>query len=233
MASGKWGRFTEQERESIAARYQGGERTLAIAKDYGCSRWTILEHVLKPMGIVRVFGGKVGGATHHLSLEERFWLKVDKRGPDDCWPWKGAQQKDGHGMMTFKKRGLTAVRASWIIHFGEIPEDRHIDHRCQNPNCVNPAHLRPVTQRVNLARKRLQAKRRAEVELLDSLVPPDETTAPPLTVELTGRARWIVSNQAKLRDVSPEEFITFAVDSLVIALARTRKKPLAEALRIE
>ena len=34
-----------------------------------------------------------------MSLESRFWSKVRKLGPDDCWPWLAATNEHGYGVM--------------------------------------------------------------------------------------------------------------------------------------
>ena len=79
------------------------------------------------------------------SLEERFWAKVVVLGPDDCWEWRGTRLKTGYGLMHggsgSAKRWEIAHRVSWMVHFGEIPEELVICHRCDNPPCCNPAHL--------------------------------------------------------------------------------------------
>lgn len=33
-----------------------------------------------------------------MTLEERFWSKVDRRAEDECWPWTGITKADGYGL---------------------------------------------------------------------------------------------------------------------------------------
>ena len=76
-------------------------------------------------------------------IEERFWAKVQRRGPTECWEWLGANTR-GYGVLQRGHRGQGTIRAhrlAWELKNGPVPDRLNILHRCDNPPCVNPAHL--------------------------------------------------------------------------------------------
>ena len=84
----------------------------------------------------------------NLAWHSRFWSKVDKRGPSECWNWLASKSPLGYGC--FDKRG--AHRVAYEALRGAVPVGLVLDHLCRNPGCVNPAHLEAVTHRENIRR---------------------------------------------------------------------------------
>lgn len=87
--------------------------------------------------------------SHDLTLEQRMFKKVHKGGANGCWEWTGATDRKGYGRIKISKRMRGAHRIAWEMANGPIPDGMDIDHRCANPSCVNPEHLRVVTRSQN------------------------------------------------------------------------------------
>lgn len=101
-----------------------------------------------------------------MRLDERFWTKVDRRGPDECWPWLSA--RDDGGYPIFWLGGGVSGKAHRLVYedqVGAIPEGLTLDHTCHNADrscsggptcehrrCVNPTHLEPCPKGENARR---------------------------------------------------------------------------------
>lgn len=94
----------------------------------------------------------------------RFWEKVDRGEPDECWEWQSVKQEEG-GYGRFRVRGsyVNSHRFAYKMEKGEIG-DHLVLHKCDNRECVNPRHLELGDQSENMK----QAYNRGRIDLPDN-----------------------------------------------------------------
>lgn len=87
------------------------------------------------------------------TVPRRFWAKVDRRGPDECWLWTGAVEKAGYGSIAVGNlkngRSEAAHRVAYVLQVGPIPAGVTVDHLCFNRLCQNAAHMELVSRSEN------------------------------------------------------------------------------------
>jgi len=91
---------------------------------------------------------------------DRFWAKVDRRGPDECWPWLASKNRRGYGQFRLDGKMRKAHRVAYALANGPLPHGALVCHHCDNPPCCNPHHLFSGSQAQNMQDMKSKGRRR-------------------------------------------------------------------------
>lgn len=67
-----------------------------------------------------------------------------------CVESDGPKTNQGYNRVSILGKNLLLHRLIYTAAKGDIPKGLELHHVCENPGCVNPDHLRPVTHRENV-----------------------------------------------------------------------------------
>ena len=124
----------------------------------------------------------------------RFWSRIDKT--DTCWNWTRSKSKAGYGFMSIKGVHTYMHRFSYELHFGAIPDELLVCHRCDNPACVRPDHLFLGTDQDNTTDKVWKGRHLRGNQVYNAKLNPD-------AVRDIRISELSVSNLASKYNVSP------------------------------
>ena len=89
----------------------------------------------------RARGLRRGRATLTDEDADRFWQKVNRQGPADCWPWLAGKTRSGYGQFVIRHHGHRAHRIAFTLMERPLERGESISHSCGDRACCNPAHM--------------------------------------------------------------------------------------------
>lgn len=88
-----------------------------------------------------------GHQTRNRATRKQPYYQIEDLGFDTpCWVWRSTRNSQGYGVVRRGGKNHLAHRFVYQRSKGRIEANVALHHLCENPSCVNPAHLTPISQ---------------------------------------------------------------------------------------
>ena len=118
---------------------------------YGRGLCSAHYYQMKKAGTLNTQHFRRAGGSAEDRLRWHGWDVTD----DGCWEWKGSRGRRGYGQVRVGGKSRKAHRLAYEVWNGPIPKGLYVCHSCNNPPCINPAHLRTGTHADNMTDRSL------------------------------------------------------------------------------
>lgn len=138
--------------QRIACNLGGGKMTKSLCKTSDCN----MSGAFRGWCRRHYDQAKAAGVftpRHRMSLDQRL-LNMSELDDNGCWVWSKYKEPRGYGKINVHSEPRLAHRVSYEFFVGPIPDGLFLDHMCFNRACINPDHLRVVTNKQNMEHAR-------------------------------------------------------------------------------